>query len=332
LGSSEGRAVAEAGEVVVTGGAGFIGVALSRRLLAEDPGLRLVITDVVRHPRVKNLGDRARFVEADLSDAAACRELITPRVSTVFHFASLVSGGAEADFEANMKANVYATVNLLEACRRAGGRPRLVFTSSIATFGGQALPEEVDDWTHQHPQNSYGVAKAVGEQLLNDYSRKGYVDGRGVRLPAIVVRDEPNTAASGYASSIIREPLHGRDYACPVSPQTRIPILSIGRCVELLARLAELPAGTLGDYRTINGPSLSPSAGEMAAAVEAVPEAPKGRISFTPDERIQSMISAWPRRLRAERAARLGLRADDSIGQLVADYAAGLRQGAKATA
>ena len=186
-------------------------------------------------------------------------------------------------------------INLLEACGLRAGCPRLVFPSSIATFGDVDLPAEVDDATCQHPPNSYGVAKVLGEQLLNDYSRKGFIDGRGVRLPAIVVRDEPNTAASGFASGLIREPLSGRDYVCPVSEQTRLPILSIQACVRLLVALAELPTDALGDYRSINALNLLPSAAEIAAAVRAH-QAP-GAIRFEPDPAVMALIEAWPQRL-----------------------------------
>jgi nucleoside-diphosphate-sugar epimerase len=311
--------------VLITGGGGFLGVGLAKLLLAREPGTQLIVTDIVEHSRLAALRDRLQFVRADLADAGACAALLTPDIRIVYHFASLVSVGAERDFEAGLKANVLATLNLLEACRRQGQRPRFVFTSSIATFGGCHLPPTVDDWTHQHPQNSYGMAKVVGEQWLNDYSRKGFIDGRGVRLPAIVVRDEPNTAASGYVSALFREPLHGRDYVCPVEPATRIPILSARRCVETLAALGALPAGALGDYRTINGPNLAPSAGEIADAVRAFQPRPAGTITFAPDPAIQPMIDSWPRQLKSERAAAVGLTADTSLAEILADYARELK-------
>jgi nucleoside-diphosphate-sugar epimerase len=321
--------MSDGGEVLITGGSGFLGVALAELLLASSPPPQIVLTDIAEHRRLDHMRGRLRFLRADLSDPRACRALVTPTTATVYHFASLVSGGAEKDFEAGLRANVYATVNLLEACRLSNARPRVIFTSSIATFGGSRLPREVDDWTHQHPQNSYGVAKVLGEQLLNDYSRKGFLDGRGLRLPAIVVRDEPNTAASGYASAIIREPLAGRAYVCPVSEETRIPVLSVRRGVSLLAALAALPPDALGDYRTINGPSLSPSAGEMAEAVRAcsLGGPARGRISFAPDPAIQRMVASWPRVLRADRARALGLNGDADIAQIVRDYARALTEG-----
>lgn len=312
------------GTILITGGSGFLAVAVAEHILAKEPGQRVLLSSRTRGSRLGRLGSRVGFAAADLTDPAACRALVRPEVTTVYHLASLVSGGAEADFVAGMQANVHASLHLLEACRLAGGRPRFIFPSSIAAFGGSRLPETVTDWTHQHPQNSYGVAKVVVEQLLNDYSRKGYLDGRGLRLPAIIVRDEPNTAASGYASALIREPLHGQDYCCPVGPETRIPILSVGRCVALLVALAELPEGALGDYRTLNSPGLSPSAGEIAAAVEGCGATGLGRITFRPDPTVERIVAAWPTYMAAERANGLGLAADPSIAAIVEDYRASL--------
>ncbi|MFM2090117.1 MAG: hypothetical protein RLZZ127_606 [Planctomycetota bacterium] len=305
--------------VLITGGAGFLGTGVAERLLADDPSTTVVLTDIAEHPRLARLRGRVAFVKADLGDPAAALALVDAGVAAVYHFASLVSGGAERDFTAGMSANLHATMHLLEACRLAGARPRFVFPSSIATFGGAGLPETVDDSTAQHPQNSYGIAKLVGEALINDYTRKGFLSGRSIRLPAVVVRDEPNSAASGYASGLIREPLAGRDYICPVTPETRLPIVSVQRCVELLAGLGRLADGALGDWTAINGPGISPSAGEIAAAVERSGRA-RGRITFAPDPAVMSIVAAWPRRWEAPRAAALGLHADPSIDAIIAAY------------
>ena len=308
------------GDTLITGGSGFLGTAVARAILCRDPSRGVVLADLVRSPRLGTLVDRVVFAEADLADPACCQQLVTPDVRVIYHFASLVSGGAESDFVGGYRANLYATLNLLEACRKGACAPRFVFTSSIATFGGSDLPETVNDWTFQHPQNSYGVAKVIGEQLLNDYSRKGYIDGRGVRLPAIVVRDEANTAASGYVSALVREPVAGRDYVCPVPAETRIPILSVDRCVQVLVTLGELAEGRLGDYRTINGPSISPSAQEIADAVQRAGMRNLGRISFKLDAEITRMIQAWPERMAHDHAAALKIAPDDGIESIVQDY------------
>jgi D-erythronate 2-dehydrogenase len=202
-----------------------------------------------------------------------------------------------------------------------------VFTSSVATFGGVRLPAVVDDWTHQHPQSSYGASKVVGEQLLNDYSRKGFLDGRAMRLPAIVVRDEPNTALSGYSSALVREPLAGRDYVCPVPPEARMPILSVRACVDVLIRLAELPAGALDDYRTINAPSIAPSAAEIADAVLRLGRRGTGAIGFAPDPAVARIVAGWPQGMRCDRAERLGLTAETTIESIVLEHLADVQGG-----
>ena len=308
------------GRILITGAGGFVGVALAKAILQRDPSCTIVAADIVKARRLSAIASKVSFVQVDLTDAQVCDQLITPKVETIYHLASLVSGGAEQDFVGGYRANLHATLNLLEACRKQQNVPRLVFPSSIAAFGGSRLPDTVDDWTFQHPQNSYGVAKVIGEQLLNDYSRKGYVDGRGVRLPAIVVRDEPNTAASGYASDLVREPVAGKDYTCPVPAETRIPILSVARCVRALMSLAEMPGACLGDYRTMNGPSIAPSAQQIADAVQRLGMDGLGTIAFDPDPRIARIVVAWPKTMAFERAAALGLEPDDSIEAVVAEY------------
>lgn len=306
--------------ILITGGSGFLGTLTARRILQQTPDQQIVLTDIIHHPRTLPLAGKVAFIAADLSDPRACLDLLTPDTIAAYHFASLVSGGAESDFVAGFKANVRATINLLEACRERGACPRFFFASSAATFGGEKLPKVVDDWTYQHPQGSYGVAKVIGEQLLNDYSRKGYIDGRALRLPAIVVRDEPNTAASGYASALVREPLCGRDYACPVPPATRIPILNWGACIDLIAMLMELPAGALGDYRTINCPNISPTAREIANAVLRRKREGMGKISFKPDPSTAGIVASWPKQMLAKRAAKLGLKASITIDTIIDEY------------
>lgn len=310
--------------VLITGGAGFLGARLARVILDRHPDAAVVLTDVVSSPRVSQLGAAVTFVQADVADSAACDTLVTSETTAVYHLASLVSGGAELDFEAGMRANVHATINLLEACRRRAKRPIFVFTSSIATFGGARLPSAVDDYTHQHPQNSYGVAKVVGEQLINDYTRKGYLDGRGVRLPAIVVRDVANTAASGYASTVIRELAAGRDYVCPVPPETRIPLMSTRTAVECLYALGTIDGTALGSHRTVNGEGTSPSVAEMEAALARIAprETRLGKIVYKPDPAVEAIIAAWPRVMRADRSREIGLPGDESIDAAIADYLA----------
>ena len=317
---------------LITGGSGFLGARLALRLLEEEPDTHLLLTDQVYSSRLDAIRDRIQFVQGDISDPSFTRKLVSPEVDRVFHLASLVSGGAEQNFELGLRVNVYATLNLLEACRLQGNRPIFVFTSSIATFGGKDMPPEVTDWTFQHPQNSYGVAKVVGEQLLNDYTRKLFIDGRGVRFPAVIVRDVPNTALSGYASNMIREPLSGTDYVCPVPRETRIPLVSIKTAVATLMALGRIEGTLLGDFRTVNGRGISPSAEEIATAVQegakkaaehkGVKEYTIGRITFKPDPSVEPIIATWPKVMHAERAEKLGLPADTDILSIIEEYLA----------
>jgi len=310
------------GPILITGGCGFLGTKLAHLLLSKYPNRQIILADIVKNSRLDSLKDKVKFIEADLNNPQICRQLVTPNISIIFHLASLVSGGAEKNFEAGLKANIWSTIHLLEACRLQRHRPKFIFTSSIAVFGGEKLPDKVTDWTYQHPQNSYGVAKVIGEQLINDYSRKRYIDGRGVRLPAVIVRDTPNTALSGYLSALCREPLNGRDYICPVKPKTNIPIIGIQKAIEFLFELSELKENKLGDFRTVNGRGISPTAGEIVEVVYkcASPEWSLGKISFNPDPGVQKIIDSWPKWIEADRALSLGLPGNDCLDTIIRDY------------
>ena len=312
--------------VLITGGAGFLGQKLARALLergtlsgadgSQQKIGQLVLADVVP---ANDFGDaRVRVVTGDITDAQLMRSLIDAGTTSVFHLAAVVSGQAEADFDLGMKINLDASRLLLETCRAIGHKPRVVFTSSVAVYGG-ALPDVVRDDTALNPQSSYGTQKAIGELLLNDFSRKGYVDGRVLRLPTISVRPgKPNKAASSFASGIIREPLGGVEAVCPVSPALRLWLLSPRRAIAALIAGHELSGAALGNSRTINLPGLSVSVADMVAALEKVagPEA-VARIRFMPDPAVERIVQSWPGAWDDSRARALGLEADADFESVI---------------
>lgn len=292
--------------ILVTGAAGYIGSALVRAIGERD------VLAVDQAPMAF-----ANALSGNLAYPQFARSLVTRGVEVVFHLASLVSGGAEQNFELGMKVNLDATRDLLEACRLAGHCPKFVFASSIAVYGGE-LPDPVTDDTPAAPRISYGAQKLVCEVLIDDYSRRGYVDGRALRLPTVMVRPgTANTAVSGWASAIIREPLAGRDYVCPVRPDTRMACLSLARVVESFRRVAELPAQALGARRTVLLSGIPVSAEDMWRAVK--PRA-KGQVRFDPDPRLQKIMDAVPKATFSRRAAGLGFRASSSIEEIVREY------------
>ena len=285
--------------ILVTGAAGYIGSALVRAL---PPG-EVLATDQSGAALIGNI-----------SYPQFARSLITPQTEVVFHLASLVSGGAEQNFELGSKVNLDATRDLLEACRLAGHCPKFVFASSIAVYGGNA--GEITDETPPSPRLSYGAQKLIGEILIDDYSRRGYIDGRSLRLPTVMVRPgTANTAVSGWASAIIREPLAGRDYVCPVRPDTRMACISLRRVVESFLHAVEVKE--LGSRRTILLTGIPVSAQQMW---DAVKHKAKGKVRFEPDPRLQPIMDAAPKATYSKRASDLGFRHNTSIEQIVREY------------
>ncbi|WP_313067444.1 D-erythronate dehydrogenase, partial [Achromobacter animicus] len=265
-------------KILITGGAGFLGQRLARKLLergtlALEGGkpqtitqidlLDVVKTDALQDPRVRSL-------EGDIADPAVLRQAIDTETRAIFHLAAIVSGQAEADFDLGMRINLDASRALLDACRALGHKPRVIFTSSVAVYGGN-LPDTVRDDTALNPQSSYGTQKAIAELLLADYTRRGFVDGRVLRLPTISVRPgRPNAAASSFASGIIREPLNGEPAVCPVGADTRLWLLSPRGAIAALIAGCELDADAMADRTPINLPGVSVTAAEMAQALREV--------------------------------------------------------------
>ena len=287
--------------ILVTGAAGYIGSALARALAPHD----VVGTDQ----------SEPATVVGNLAYPQFARSLVTPQIDAVFHLASLVSGGAEQNFELGTKVNLDATRDLLEACRLAGHCPKFIFASSIAVY---SEVDEVSDDTAAAPRLSYGAQKLIGEILIDDYTRRGYIDGRALRLPTVMVRPgSANTAVSGWASAIIREPLAGRDYVCPVRPDTRMACISLRRVVDAFVRVCEIPAAQLGSKRTLLLTGIPVSADEMWSAVK--PRA-RGKVRFESDPAIQAIMDRVPKATFSERAPRLGFSPSSDIQEIVREY------------
>jgi len=308
--------------IVITGGCGFLGRRVAMKLLDEGSAVgqidELVLFDNAAPALPLPEDKRVRVVTGDIADRATVSQLIAPGTDAVFHLAAIVSGQAEADTDLGYRVNLDGTRAVLDACRALGTAPRLIFASSLAVYGG-ALPPEVGDDTALTPQSSYGTQKAIGELLVNDYSRKGFVDGRALRLPTVVVRPGlPNRAASTFASSMIREPLTGKDAVCPVSPDTVMALASPRRIVAGLVHALGIPADAFGASRSMQLPGFSVSVGDMGAALRrAGGEAAYARIRWQPDAQIQAIVGGWPQSLAAPRAEALGFGRDRDIDEVV---------------
>ena len=325
--------------VIITGGGGFIGARLAmalgeRQQLRLAPEIdarritRLTLVDVKISAEVRTSleawGDAVNYREGDITAPGFLTDCFPPERDepvVVFHLASIVSSGAEADFDLAMKVNLDAMREVLELCRHREGVRRLVFASSVATFGGHAMTPSVSDCTKQIPQSTYGMTKVMGELLINDYARKGFVDGRAARLPTVFVRPgKPNLAASSFASGVIREPLHGQICELPVARSLKMPLLSYTKIIENLILLVEADGARLGDDRAFNLPSTTYSVQQQIEALERV--AAKrgiklGAINDVPNAAIQKLVGGWPEATEWDRAAALGMTGDTSLDEVI---------------
>lgn len=316
-------------KVVITGGGGFLGLRLAQALLERGTLLReesehvlesLVLFDRDFPATASPLSDpRVTAVRGSVNDAVAMGTAVEG-ADVVFHLAAVVSSQAEADFDLGMEVNVDGSRVLLEACRTAGRRPRVVFTSSVAVFGpiAEHAPLAVD------PRSSYGAEKAIGELLLAEYSRRGFVDGVVLRLPTISVRPgKPNKAASSFASGIIREPLAGEETVCPVRPDLPLWLLSPRHAIANLVHAARIARSALAGRTVVDLPGLSVTVAQMVAALEEVAgPAAAARIRWEREPAIERIVASWPARWDDAAARSLGFTADGSFAQVVREFMA----------
>jgi nucleoside-diphosphate-sugar epimerase len=326
--------------VVITGGAGFLGSRLARELLAAgsikvaggaaQPLSRMTLLDQAPPPVALAADERVAAIRGDLGEllgpAGGGRDVLAG-ADVIFHLAAAVSRECEEDFDLGMRANLRVTESLLASCRAAATNPVVVFASSLAVFGDSSehpLPAAVDDQTLPNPQGSYGAQKVIGEQLLADYTRKGFLRGRAVRLPTVSVRPgRPNGAASGFLSGIIREPLAGERAACPVGAATEVALISPARAIEGLLCAATSAAESWGGRSAVTLPALTVTVADMVAALEqAAGPAASALIDWVPDPAVARLVRSWPARIRAERAERLGLTRDPDFGSIIGMYLA----------
>lgn len=309
-------------KILITGGGGFIGSHLAHALAYRYADASITLLDIAFPPGL----EKFRCVSGDVAAREVIERSLGQDTDSVYHLAAVVSAGAEADFDLGYRVNLDGTRELLEACRRLPKPPRVVFASSVAAFGG-VLPPVLDDSTTPAPQTSYGTQKVIGEYLVADYTRKGFIDGRSLRLPTIVVRPgKPNLAASSFASSIIREPLAGKESECPVPESTGVWILSPRLVVEAFMHAHDLPPSAWPTTRVVNLPGITLGVREMIAAMGRVAGSEAvSRVKFVPDPRIQAIVKTWPVRFRTERALAMGFKADNDFESIVRDHVANER-------
>jgi D-erythronate 2-dehydrogenase len=304
--------------ILVLGAAGMVGRKLSERLLRDGrlgsrDITRLTLHDVVAPAKPDKAGFPVDVMAGDFAVSGAAEKLIVGRPDVIFHLAAIVSGEAELDFDKGYRINLDGTRMLLDAIRLISGyKPRVVFTSSIAVYGAP-FPEAIGDEFFHTPLLSYGTQKAIGELLLSDYSRRGFLEGIGIRLPTICIRPGlPNKAASGFFSNILREPLAGNEAILPVSEDVRHWHATPRSAVGFLLRAGTMDLAAVGPRRNLTMPGLSATVGEQIAALKRVAgEKVAGRIRREPDPFIMSIVEGWPRSFEAKRARQLGFTTEE---------------------
>jgi nucleoside-diphosphate-sugar epimerase len=309
--------------VLITGGGGMIGRKLAERIAADATlngreVTRLTLQDVVEPAKPAGAGFPVDTRVSDLSEPGEADSLLADRPEVVFHLAAIVSGEAETDFDKGYRVNLTGTWALLEAIRKAGHAPRLVFTSSIAVYGAP-FPEPIPDDFFHTPLTSYGAQKACCELLLADYTRKGFVDGIGIRLPTICIRPgKPNKAASGFFSGILREPLAGVEAVCPVDEGVRHWMASPRAATGFMLHAAGIDGASVGPRRNLSMPGLCVSIRQMLDALRRVAgDRVADRVRFERDDFIAGIVAGWPQNFDARRAVELGFRADPDFDSVI---------------
>ncbi|UXI04675.1 D-erythronate dehydrogenase [Photobacterium sp. TY1-4] len=308
--------------IVITGGAGFLGAMLTHTLLDRYPDIAsLTVVDRVPLPETALTDARVTSVVADITNAADVETLVDADTTHVFHLAAIVSSHAEEDFDLGVQVNLTATQLLLEKCRQVNPAIRFVFSSSLAVFGG-ALPAVIEPMTATQPSSSYGTQKAMCELLVNDYGRRGLVDAISVRLPTICIRPgTPNKAASSFVSGIIREPLKGERSNCPVAQDLPLWISSPATVINNIIHASQLPAESIKGFRTFNLPGIQVTPATMLAAMaDAVSPARVALVSNEPDPAIAQIVASWPQAFNNEKELALGFQADSDSQSVLAMY------------
>jgi D-erythronate 2-dehydrogenase len=313
--------------IAVTGAGGFIG----RRLVAElqargrlDGQLisELILLDQALPNALRDGPIPMRRVVGDVGAPSVRDALFTERPDAIFHFAAMLTAGAERAFDDGVKTNLHGFMDLLEACRRRGGM-RFVFSSSMAVFG-EPLPDVVTDDLAQRPQNSYGVQKAIAELLIDDYTRRGFIDCRALRLPVVLLRGSNDTPTlSEHISAVVREPLLGRPAICPFDPATPMPVVSVGAVAKAFCTLFELPTEAVGPVRTMNLPALTVTLDQMVASVERrVGSQARQLIDWRLDPKVAALLTQMPKRITSMRAIDLGIVPEPSFDSVLDDFLA----------
>ena len=277
--------------------------------------------DVVNPSEELSCDPRVTVLKGDITDRSLLEKAISVSTDSIFHFAAIVSAGAENDFDLGMQVNIEATRSILDICRLHETKPKLIFASSCAAFGGD-MPSIITDMTARTPQTSYGTQKVIGELLVNDFSRKGFVDGRALRFPTVVIRPgKPNQAASSFASSIIREPLQGQTVICPVSPESKLFLSSPRSIISNVVMAHNLREDDWGKSREVTLPGFSMSIIDMVDALRTVAgDIVTNRIDWKLDPFIQNIIDSWPQEFKTEKAIELGFVCDISMEEVITTF------------